>query len=179
MKILIYSVLLPISLFVLLHLIGLMLPQTRRLSKTNIFDTPIDRVYQTITDNQHWQYRSSLDNLQIISQEKDKEIWLETTGKITIRFITLEKREPEYYAFKMEHQLFHGTWTAKLEAISANRTLFTATEDIHYKNPIIRLIAYALMDLDTAMQTYQDDLGKELKRRQTASTPDFSDDQLH
>ena len=81
--------------------------------------------------------------------------------------------------YKMEHQLFHGTWTAKLEAISANRTLFTATENIHYKNPIIRLIAYALMDLDTAMQTYQDDLGKELKRRQTASNPDFSDDQLH
>lgn len=84
MKILIYSVLLPISLLVLPHLISLMLPKTRRLSKTTIFDAPINRVYQTITDNQHWQYRSSLDNLQIVSQEKDKEIWLETTGKITI-----------------------------------------------------------------------------------------------
>jgi len=49
-----------------------MLPKTRRLSKTTIFDAPIDRVYQTITDNQHWQYRSSLDNLQIISQKKTK-----------------------------------------------------------------------------------------------------------
>ena len=72
MKILIYSVLLPISLLVLPHLISLMLPQTRRLSKTTIFDAPIDRVYQTITDNQHWQYCSSLDNLQIISQKKTK-----------------------------------------------------------------------------------------------------------
>lgn len=111
--------------------------------------------------------------------KKDKEIWFETTGKITIRFITVEKREPDYYAFKMEHQLFHGTWTAELEAISANRTLFTATENIRYKNPIIRLIAYALMDLDTAMQTYQDDLDKELRRRQTTSNPDFLDEQLH
>lgn len=72
MKILIYLVLLPISLLVLLYLIGLMLPQTRRLCKTTVFDAPIDHVYQTITDNQHWQYRSSLDNLQIISQKKTK-----------------------------------------------------------------------------------------------------------
>lgn len=53
MKILIYLVLLPISLLVLPHLIDLMLPKTRRLSKTTIFDAPIDRAYQTIADNQH------------------------------------------------------------------------------------------------------------------------------
>lgn len=131
-----------------LYATGLLLPETRSLSKTAIFNAPIERIYQLITDNRHWQYRSSLDDLQIVADSDGKEIWLETTGSITIRFETLEKRCPDYYSFKMKHRLFDGTWVAQLEALSASRTRFTATENIRYKNPIIRSIGYALMNLD-------------------------------
>jgi len=171
-KILIYAGLAAICSIALLYAVGLLLPETRSLSKTTILNAPIDKIYQCITDNRHWQYRSSLDNLQIVADSDGKEIWLETTGSITIRFETLEKRCPNYYSFKMEHRLFDGTWVAQLEALSASRTHFTATENIRYKNPIIRSIGYALMDLDKMMQAYQHELAEELARQAFTAQPE-------
>ena len=46
----------------LLYIAGLLLPETRSLSKTIVFDAPIDIVYRTVTDNRHWHYRTSLDD---------------------------------------------------------------------------------------------------------------------
>ena len=149
----------------LLYIAGLLLPETRSLSKTIVFDAPIDIVYRTVTDNRHWHYRTSPDDLRIVSENAGREVWLETTGGITIRFETLDKHYPDHYAFKMEHRLFDGIWTAELEAVSANRTRFTATENIRYKNPFVRAVGHALMDLDKMMRTYQDELAGELARQ--------------
>ena len=156
----------------MLYIAGLLLPETRSLSKTIVFDTPIDIVYRTVTDNRHWHYRTSPDDLRIVSENVGKEVWLETTGGITIRFETLDKHYPDHYAFKMEHRLFDGIWTAELEAVSANRTRFTATENIRYKNPFVRAVGYALMDLDKMMRTYQDELAGELARQTRISPPE-------
>lgn len=158
----------------LLYIAGLLLPETRSLSKTIVFDAPIDIVYRTVTDNRHWHYRTSPDDLRIVSENAGREVWLETTGGITIRFETLDKHYPDHYAFKMEHRLFDGIWTAELEAVSANRTRFTATENIRYKNPFVRAVGYALMDLDKMMRTYQDELAAELAR-QTRISPSETD----
>ena len=153
---------------------GLLLPETRSLSKTIVFDAPIDIVYRTVTDNRHWHYRTSPDDLRIVSENAGREVWLETTGGITVRFETLDKHYPDHYAFKMEHRLFDGIWTAELEAVSANRTRFTATEKIRYKNPFVRAVGHALMDLDKMMRTYQDELAAELAR-QTRISPSETD----
>lgn len=153
---------------------GLLLPETRSLSKTIVFDAPIDIVYRTVTDNRHWHYRTSPDDLRIVSENAGREVWLETTGGITVRFETLDKHYPDHYAFKMEHRLFDGIWTAELEAVSANRTRFTATENIRYKNPFVRAVGHALMDLDKMMRTYQDELAAELAR-QTRISPSETD----
>lgn len=158
----------------LLYIAGLLLPETRSLSKTIVFDAPIDIVYRTVTDNRHWHYRTSPDDLRIVSENAGREVWLETTGGITIRFETLDKHYPDHYAFKMEHRLFDGIWTAELEAVSANRTRFTATENIRYKNPFVRAVGHALMDLDKMMRTYQDELAAELAR-QTRISPSETD----
>ena len=96
----------------LLYIAGLLLPETRSLSKTIVFDAPIDIVYRTVTDNRRWHYRTSPDDLRIVSENAGREVWLETTGGITIRFETLDKHYPDHYAFKMEHRLFDGIWTA-------------------------------------------------------------------
>lgn len=156
----------------LLYIAGLLLPETRSLSKTIVFDAPIDIVYRTVTDNRHWHYRTSPDDLRIVSENAGREVWLETTGGITIRFETLDKHYPDHYAFKMEHRLFDGIWTAELEAVSANRTRFTATENIRYKNPFVRAVGHALMDLDKMMRTYQDELAAELARQTRISPPE-------
>lgn len=158
----------------LLYIAGLLLPGTRSLSKTIVFDAPIDIVYRTVTDNRRWHYRTSPDDLRIVSENAGREVWLETTGGITIRFETLDKHYPDHYAFKMEHRLFDGIWTAELEAVSANRTRFTATENIRYKNPFVRAVGHALMDLDKMMRTYQDELAAELAR-QTRISPSETD----
>lgn len=58
----------------LLYIAGLLLPETRSLSKTIVFDAPIDIVYRTVTDNRHWHYRTSLDDLRIVSENAGREV---------------------------------------------------------------------------------------------------------
>ena len=58
----------------LLYIAGLLLPETRSLSKTIVFDAPIDIVYRTVTDNRHWHYRTSPDDLRIVSENAGREV---------------------------------------------------------------------------------------------------------
>lgn len=71
-----------------------------------MYSANAEKVYNVITDNQNWQYRTALDNLEILSREGENEVWQETVNGITILFKTREKRPFECYAFDMSSQFF-------------------------------------------------------------------------
>jgi len=144
--------------------VGLFLPQKRILTKQTVFSAPIETVYNTVTNNIDWIYRTSLDDLKIIETNGDFEIWDEISGGITIRFKTKEKRPFTFYSFEMNGKFFRGEWFAEFETVENEQTLFTATETIEYKNLFIRVIGYVFMDLGKFMETYQNELRNKLEK---------------
>lgn len=142
----------------LLVLIVVLIGRTRTETKQCILNAPVDVVFAIVTNNQEWHYRSSLDDLEIIRTQGDIEEWEETANGVTIRFKTLEKRPHSFYSFEMDSKMFAGEWQATFEPMEGDKTLFTATEKIEYKNLFYRLVGYAFMDLNKFMTTYQEEL---------------------
>ncbi len=159
MKNVLYIILSGLLLLVLVVvLIGILLPRTRTETKECILGAPVDIVFAIVTNNQDWHYRSSLDDLEIIRTQGDIEEWEETANGVTIRFKILEKRPHSFYSFEMNSKMFTGKWQATFEPMEGDKTLFTATEKIEYKNLFYRLVGYAFMDLNKFMTTYQEEL---------------------
>jgi hypothetical protein len=163
MKIFVYILLAVILCFLVVLIIGLFLPGTRTLTKQTVYNASIETVYNTVTNNRDWKYRTSLDDLKIIDTKGDFETWDEISGGITIRFKTKEKRPFSFYSFEMDCKMFKGEWFAEFETVENEKTRFTATESIVYKNPLIRVIGYAFMDLEKYMETYQNELRVKLE----------------
>ena len=163
MRIMIY-ILLGIVFFLLaIFIVGLFLPKIRTLTKQTVYNGSVETVYSIVTNNIDWKYRTSLDDLRIIETNGDFEIWDEISEGNIIRFKTKEKIPFTFYSFDMECKLFKGKWSAQFESVENEKTRFTATESIEYKNPFIRVIGYAFMDLDKYMETYQNELRNELE----------------
>jgi hypothetical protein len=163
MKIALYILLGIISVLLTVLIAGKFLPKKRILTKQTVFNASIETVYNTVTNNRDWKYRTSLDDLKIIETNEDFEIWDEISGGNTIRFKTKEKRPFTFYAFEMDSKFFRGEWFAEFETVENGRTRFTATETIEYKNPFFRVIGYVFIDLEKFMEIYQSELRNELE----------------
>ncbi|MBR0572618.1 MULTISPECIES: SRPBCC family protein [Pasteurellaceae] len=153
-----------ILLLIVIYFVGLLLPKKRVLTKKIIFDVPIEKVYNTVTNNADWKYRTDLDDLKIIDTNGDFQTWEEISNGYTISFKTTKKIPYTFYSFEMNSKLFKGSWSAEFKKIENQKTLFSATENIEYKNPFIKALSYIFMNLDKYMETYQKDLLKKLKQ---------------
>ena len=158
MKVMVYILLGVVFFLLVVFVIGLFLPKTRILKKETVYNVPIEIVYNTVINNHDWVYRKSLDDLRIIETNGDIEIWEETSGGAVIQFKAKEKKPFTFYSFEMDSKLFKGNWHAELESTENGKTRFVANESIEYKNPFIRIIGYAFMNLDKYMEIYQEEL---------------------
>lgn len=163
MKIMFYLLAGIIFILLIVLIVGLFLPKERIHTKQTVYNSPIETVYNTVTNNKDWKYRTSIKDLRIIQTNGDIEIWDEISEGNTIRFETEKKIPFTFYSFKMDSKLFRGKWFAEFESIDNEKTRFTATESIEYKNPFIRVIGYAFMDLDKFMGIYQNELRNKLE----------------
>ena len=163
MKVMIYILSGIIFVLLIIVVVGLFLPKTQTLTKETIYNVPIEIVYNTVTNNQDWKYRKSLDGLKIIETNDNIEIWEEISAGNVIVFKTKEKRPFTFYSFEMESKFFRGSWFAEFESVKNGKTSFKATESIEYKNIFIRVIGYIFMDLDKYMETYQNELREEIE----------------
>lgn len=155
----IYLLILLIGLVAIIGFIGLLLPFERTETRQSILNASPQTVYNIVTNNRDWQYRSDLRNLKIINNTGQIEIWEETDKKgNTIRFQTKEKIPYSRYSFEMENKLFTGYWIAEFEETKTGNTLFTAVEHVRMKNPFLKTLSYLFFDIGKFMETYQSDL---------------------
>ena len=124
---LIYILLGIVCILLVILIIGLLLPKTRTLTKQTVYGVSAEKVYNTVTNNQDWKYRTSLNDLKIIQTNGDMEVWEETSGGNTIRFRTKEKKPYTFYSFEMESKLVKGYWYAEFKEVEKNKTFFSAT----------------------------------------------------
>ena len=159
MEVLIYLVVCIPCLILLIYITGLLLPKTRVVTRSSTFAASPKTLYTIVTDNTDWKYRSSLKDLVIVEQNGDNEVWEEYPHKgAIIRFTTKEKVPYSFYSFDMDCKMFSGYWTATFDATNGGGTLFTATEYISIKSPIIKTLSYLFFDIGKLMNDYQNDL---------------------
>lgn len=145
--------------------VGMLLPKQRVATRQSIFNVSAKQLFDIVVDNENWQYRSDLKELNIIERKDSVEIWEEVSldGNV-IRFKTKEKRPYSYYSFDMESSVMKGYWLGEFKEINKTQTLFTATEFIEMKNPFLKVLSYLFFDIGKFMETYQKDLQKKTMR---------------
>lgn len=152
-----------VSVVTLILIIGILLPAERVVSRKGHFDTTPQVLYEIVTGNQDWRYRSSLKELVILESKGGMELWEEIShdGSV-IRFETKEKRPFSFYSFDMTAKLFNGYWSGEFQPNGKGGTIFTATEHIRVKNPFIKTLSYLFFDVGGLMDKYQQDLHKKV-----------------
>ncbi|WP_027625696.1 hypothetical protein [Clostridium lundense] len=127
---------------------------------TAYFNSDINSVWNVVTNNKDYKWRSDLDKIEILSDEREF-IEYTNSGHAT-KFIITKKNEYSEYAFNMENKMFAGSWIGQFFETNTGGTKIIFKETIFIKNPIIKILSYFFMDLKKIQNTYISDLKKKL-----------------
>lgn len=158
-QVILYLIISIISIIFIIWIVGLLLPKHRTERRESVFNTSPKNLFEVVIDNQNWQHRSDLKELNILKSENGFEVWEEMSkdGNI-IRFKTKEKIPHTYYSFEMESSVITGHWIGEFKELENGNTLFTTTEHIEMKNPFFKVLSYLFFDIGKYMEVYQNDL---------------------
>lgn len=167
MNVLLYVLIALFSLVALILLIGMLLPTERMETRCITYTASPREVYNVLTNNSDYSYRSDLQKVIILEKCGDMEIWDEVArnGNI-IRFKTVKKVPYSLYEFEIiQASGFTGHWIGELMETETGGTLFTSTEVIRMKNPFLKVASRLFFDMGKFMETYQNDLKKKLEKQ--------------
>lgn len=127
---------------------------------TAYFESDIKSVWNVVTNNNDYEWRSDIKNIEILNDGKE---FIEYThsGNAT-KFIITKKDNYREYEFDMENKMFNGFWSGHFLEIGTGGTEIIFKETIFIKNPITKFFSYFLMDLKKMQNTYISDLKKKL-----------------
>lgn len=126
---------------------------------TQIVDFKIEDIWNTITNNKDWKWRTDLENLKIINDEEFMEYG---KGGFEVHFKITKKEKNKMYAFDMESKAFSGKWTGSFEELPNEKTKITFTESLMYKKFFYKIFASLFVNLKKIQDTYMRDLKKKL-----------------
>lgn len=101
------------------------------------FECDVKTIWDIVTDNKTYQWRSDLSRIEITGDDTFVEYG--KNGFPTNFWIT-EKRPYRFYAFRLENKNLKGRWQGIFEE-RGGRTNVRFTEEIHVRNPLLRLFA--------------------------------------
>lgn len=125
------------------------------------FSSEIETVWNIVTNNKEYHWRSDLEKIEISDDEKS---FIEyTRDGFETKFIIINKIPFKQYEFKMENKKFTGHWSGLFGKNASGGTKIVFTENIRMKNPILKLLSYFFLNLKKMQETYIADLKKRLK----------------
>ncbi|GGJ95757.1 SRPBCC family protein [Parabacteroides faecis] len=160
MSFFIYFFIVVAGIVALIFIIGLLLPNERTATSECYYNASPEKVYNALTNNADYGYRSDLEEIVIIEENDGIEVWDEIAknGSV-IRFRTAHKKPYSLYEFDIVRgNGFTGHWKGELKATSTGGTHFTSTETIRMKNPFLKVLSRLFFNLEKFMHTYQNDL---------------------
>ena len=129
---------------------------------TAVFDAEIERVWEIVTDNAEWEWRSDLSKIEITGENTFTEF---AKNGFPTRFTITEKKEHERSEFDMDNKNFSGRWTGIFRAAGEKQTEGTFIEQLRVKNPVMRVLAAAFMNIKKFQLAYIEDLRARLENR--------------
>lgn len=132
----------------------------RKSSVTAKFSVDIDTVWNTVTDNENYEWRSDLSKIEIINNDE----FIEYTGEGYQTQFHITMKEPnKRYEFDMENKNFSGHWVGIFTELDHGETQIDFTEELNIRNPIMEILSYLFMNLKKMQEQYINDLRKALK----------------
>lgn len=92
-------------------------------------------VWNIVTDNRNYTWRSDLSKIEVIDENRFDEY---TKDGFVTHFCITEKEPYCKYRFSIENKNISGSWTGIFESFRGG-TQITFTEEVQAKNPIINL----------------------------------------
>jgi len=122
-----------------------------------IFKSDIAKVWETVTDNKNYAWRSDLSKIEILNDGKK---FVEYTKDGSPTMFTVTRKEPcSRYEFDIENKNMRGQWIG-IFTETADGTVIDFTEEVTVKNPFMKLLAG--LYLKKQQRNYVNDLKKEL-----------------
>lgn len=132
----------------------------RKSTITAKYKADVKTVWDIVTDNTNYTWRSDLDRIEILEDGKS---FVEYTKQgYQTRFAITCKEPYERYAFDMENDNFTGHWTGLFSSTPSGGTQIVFTEELQIKNAFVELLSYIAMPLKTIQNIYAADLRKAL-----------------
>lgn len=125
---------------------------------TKTFNCNSKKVWNVITNNNDYTWRSDLSRIEII----DENNFIEYNKEFPTYFNITSKVENKEYKFDLKNKNMNGHWTGNFTIIDENTTKVEFIEEIEVKNPIMKLLAKNY--LKHMQQTYVEDLIKVLEK---------------
>lgn len=122
-----------------------------------VFESPIENVWDVVTNNREFDWRSDLSKI-IISDDTNSFIEITKEGFKTEFVITL-KRQFERYEFDIKNKNMDGHWVGSFSK-QGDGTRIEFTEEIEVRNPIMKLFIGGYLKKQQSL--YVSDLKKEL-----------------
>lgn len=133
----------------------------RKSEITAEFSANIQTVWEAVTNNHDWAWRSDLAKVLV---SKDEKSFVEVTRQGFRTAFTITEKQPfKRYSFHMENERFSGEWSGSFEETPSGGTRIKFTEVLQVKNPLIEILSYLFMNLKKIQNTYVEDLKKKLK----------------
>jgi len=139
-------ILIIISVFIVLSVIGFILPKKRIAEETTYLHASPSQIFSLITNiKEQKKWRKELKDIQVYDSKT--EIWTEFPYKgKPIHFQTVQKKLNSLWEFKFEGNGFHGYWQGTYEKVENGITKANHKEIIILPNPFIRLLSYIFVD---------------------------------
>ncbi len=132
----------------------------KRRTATAQIPCDIGTVWDIVTDNRNYAWRSDLSKIEII----DENCFDEYTKDGFVTHFQITEREPyQIYRFDMENQNMSGHWIGRFERCE-NGAQITFTEEVQMKNPIMSLFVSGY--LKKQQNTYIADLKRAAEKQE-------------
>ncbi|TLG71526.1 hypothetical protein [Culicoidibacter larvae] len=127
----------------------------RKSEVTAEFLANIQTVWDVVTNNMDFVWRSDLERIEITGEHTFIEY---TKEGFKTEFTITNKTPHEFYAFDMKNERFIGSWLGEFSETENGGTMIRFTEYIDIKNPIIEFFSYFFMNLKKIQEQYVCDL---------------------
>ena len=131
--------------------------------KSNIkkeFNCDIEKLWNIITDNTNYTWRSDLSKIEIID---DKHFIEYAKNNYPTYFTIISKEKLKEYKFDIENTKINGKWIGIFKKLDNGNVLLDFTEEIETNNFVMKVLAKPY--LKSQQKRYMKDLEKELNRQ--------------
>jgi hypothetical protein len=135
---------------------------TRVSTAERVLPFSAQEIWSVITNNDDYSWRRDITRIEKISEKE----FIEYGKNYEIEFEVTKLEEPNLYEFNMIGSAFQGVWIGRLTELSEKSTRLVFTEELEFKNPIMKLLSFIMLNVKKIQEQYFDDLETYLYERE-------------